>query len=82
MGAKWKLFLRSPSLKNLPVSISREWIESNQFGSYASSTIVGMNTRRKHGLLVYQKAIGTTPLVILSHLQEEVFIGQKPVSFI
>ena len=30
---------------------SREWLETNGIGGFASSTIVGMNTRRYHGLL-------------------------------
>lgn len=72
-----EIIFSKSELENLPVSLSREWIESNQFGSYASSTIVGMNTRRRHGLLIYKKNIESTPLLILSHLQEEIFIGQN-----
>ncbi len=32
--------------------LSREWLISNQLGSYASSTVINCNTRRYHGLLV------------------------------
>lgn len=32
--------------------LSKEWLLTNQRGSYASSTIVGCNTRRYHGLLI------------------------------
>jgi predicted glycogen debranching enzyme len=32
--------------------LSREWLLTNQRGSYASSTIFGCNTRRYHGLLI------------------------------
>lgn len=69
-------FIRQ-ELENLPASLSREWIDSNQLGSYASGTVIGMNTRRKHGLFVYQKEIGAQPLLILSHLQEELYLGQN-----
>ena len=31
---------------------SREWLETNGIGGYASSTVSGANTRRYHGLLV------------------------------
>ena len=31
---------------------SREWIVTNGIGGYASSSIIGANTRRYHGLLV------------------------------
>jgi len=39
-------------LVNLEYSLSRELIRSNRAGSYASSTIIGCNTRKYHGLLV------------------------------
>lgn len=39
-------------LINLEYSLSREMIRSNRAGSYASSTIIGCNTRKYHGLLV------------------------------
>ncbi|UCC23049.1 MAG: glycogen debranching enzyme family protein [Planctomycetota bacterium] len=32
--------------------LAKEWLLTNQRGSYASSTIVGCNTRRYHGLLI------------------------------
>ena len=39
------------SLK-LENSLSKEWIITNGIGGYASSTIIGANTRKYHGLLV------------------------------
>lgn len=39
-------------LINLEYSLSREVIRSNRAGSYSSTTIVGCNTRKYHGLLV------------------------------
>ena len=39
-------------LVNLEYSLSREVIRSNRAGSYASTTIIGCNTRKYHGLLV------------------------------
>ena len=39
-------------LVNLEYSLSRESIRSNRAGSYASTTIIGCNTRKYHGLLV------------------------------
>jgi len=32
--------------------LKREWIITNGIGGYSSSTIIGANTRRYHGLLV------------------------------
>ncbi|MFI5175644.1 MAG: glycogen debranching enzyme N-terminal domain-containing protein, partial [Terriglobia bacterium] len=37
---------------NLARSSTREWLEVNGLGGFASSTLCGMNTRRYHGLLV------------------------------
>src|SRR5210317_1608584 len=39
-------------LVNLEYSLAREMIRSNRAGSYASTTIIGCNTRKYHGLLV------------------------------
>lgn len=37
---------------NLEYSLSREMIRSNRAGSYSSTTIVGCNTRKYHGMLI------------------------------
>ncbi|MBN2484655.1 MAG: glycogen debranching enzyme family protein [Bacteroidales bacterium] len=39
-------------LINLEYSLSRETLRSNRAGSYASTTLIGCNTRKYHGLLV------------------------------
>lgn len=39
-------------LVNLEYALSRELIRANRAGSYASTTIIGCNTRKYHGLLV------------------------------
>lgn len=39
-------------LINLEYSLNREVIRSNRAGSYASTTLIGCNTRKYHGLLV------------------------------
>jgi predicted glycogen debranching enzyme len=39
-------------LINLEYSLSREMLRSNRAGSYSSTTIVGCNTRKYHGLLI------------------------------
>ncbi len=39
-------------LINLEFSLHREIIRSNRAGSYASTTIIGCNTRKYHGLLI------------------------------
>ena len=37
---------------NLEEGTKRDWIITNGLGGYASSTIIGANTRKYHGLLV------------------------------
>jgi len=39
-------------LINLEYSLSKEFIRTNRAGSYTSTTIVGCNTRKYHGMLV------------------------------
>jgi predicted glycogen debranching enzyme len=39
-------------LINLEYSLSRELLRSNRAGSFASTTIIGCNTRKYHGLLI------------------------------
>lgn len=51
-------------------AISREWIETNGLGGYASSTIIGTNTRRYHGLLIATTKPPLGRIVILSKLEE------------
>jgi len=46
------LMFEKSELVNLEYSLSRELIRSNRAGSYASTTMIGCNTRKYHGLLV------------------------------
>src|SRR4051794_34414602 len=56
----------------------REWLETNGLGGFAASSLIGMNTRRYHGLLVAAWRPPTGRLVMLSRFEEILFIdGQK-----
>ena len=56
-------------LVNLEFSLTREFIRANRAGSYASTTIVGCNTRKYHGLLISpQPGIDQDNHVLLSTL--------------
>lgn len=52
--------------------ISREWLATNGLGSYASSTVPGVNTRKYHGLLVAAMAPPVRRMVLLSRVEETV----------
>ncbi|MDP3785987.1 MAG: glycogen debranching enzyme N-terminal domain-containing protein, partial [Candidatus Omnitrophota bacterium] len=55
-------------------AVGKEWIETNGLGGYASSTIIGTNTRRYHGLLVATTRPPLGRMVILSKLEETVVL--------
>ncbi|MBN2523695.1 MAG: glycogen debranching enzyme family protein [Bacteroidales bacterium] len=56
-------------LVNLEYSLSREIIRTNRAGSYSSTTIIGCNTRKYHGLLVCPvENFGGERYVLLSSL--------------
>jgi predicted glycogen debranching enzyme len=56
---------------------SREWLETNGLGGFASSTIIGCNTRRYHGLLVAALNPPAGRTVLLSKLEEELVIDGR-----
>ncbi len=59
---------------DLDAALRREWLETNGLGGFASSTIIGLNTRRYHGLLVAATKPPVGRLVLLSKLEEILFI--------
>ena len=50
-------------------SMAREWLETNGLGGYASSTIIGCNTRKYHGLLVSPAPKSEQRFVFLSRIE-------------
>ncbi|HEV8591307.1 MAG TPA: glycogen debranching enzyme N-terminal domain-containing protein, partial [Pyrinomonadaceae bacterium] len=59
---------------NFEAASSREWLETNGLGSFASSTISGANTRRYHGLLTAATKPPLGRITMLSKLDETVII--------
>jgi predicted glycogen debranching enzyme len=57
---------------NLRNALSKEWLETNGLGSFASSSIIGANTRRQHGLLVASLRPPVERHVLLSKFEERV----------
>ncbi|HFE65094.1 MAG TPA: hypothetical protein ENK14_11890 [Caldithrix sp.] len=66
-----------PQFADIDDALSREWIETDQLGNYASSTILGLNTRKEHGLFVAKREDVPFPFILLSHLQEEIHNEDK-----
>jgi predicted glycogen debranching enzyme len=60
---------------NLDSALKKEWLETNGLGGFASSTIVGLNTRRYHGLLTAATRPPVGRLVLLSKLEETLIVA-------
>jgi predicted glycogen debranching enzyme len=62
---------------DLDAALRREWLETNGLGGFASSTIVGLNTRRYHGLLVAAIKPPVDRYVLLSKLEETLLLDGR-----
>ena len=58
-------------------AIRIEWLVTNGLGGYASSTVLGVNTRKYHGLLVAALHPPGDRTVCLAKLDEEVSVGSS-----
>ncbi len=66
-----KLMINKLDFEN---SINKEWLVTNGLGGFASSTIVGANTRKYHGLLVAPLNPPAQRYLLLSKLDESIEI--------
>ena len=57
--------------------IRKEWVLSNGIGGFASTTVVGANTRRYHGLLIAPILPPARRHLIISKLDESIKIGNE-----
>jgi predicted glycogen debranching enzyme len=64
----------SDILHGFESATSREWLETNGIGGFASSSIIGLNTRRYHGLLTAATQPPAGRMVLLSKMEETVVI--------
>ena len=62
---------------SLEEGLKREWLITNGIGGYSSSTIIGANTRKYHGLLIAPLMPPGNRQVILSKLDESVELAGK-----
>ena len=60
--------------RNFTEAIKREWYQTNELGGFAASTILSLNTRRDHGLLVASLRPPLGRYVLLSGLDETLYI--------
>ncbi len=72
------LSFNKSELVNLEYSLKREIIGANKTGAYCSTSIVGCNTRRYHGLLaVPVDAFGGVKHMLLSGLDESIIVNRR-----
>lgn len=62
---------------NFEEALSREWLETNGIGGFASGTISGANSRRYHGLLCAATKPPLGRVVMLSKFEETLTINGK-----
>src|SRR3990172_7288900 len=63
---------------DLAAGATREWLETNGLGGVAWWTIIGLNPRRYHGLLIAATHPPIGRMVLLSNLEEVLVIGGQP----
>src|SRR5262249_16647265 len=71
------IHLDTDILHNFDAAISREWLETNGIGGFACSTVIGLNTRRYHGLLTAAMQPPAGRVVLLSKFEETVLIENQ-----
>ena len=59
---------------DLQQALRREWLETNGLGGFAGSSIVGLNTRRYHGLLVAATKPPVGRFLLPSKLEETLLV--------
>jgi len=66
--------IASVSTRDKPIDelLTKEWLLTNECGSYASSTVIGCNTRGYHGLLISSLNPPVNRIMALAHCLEMV----------
>ena len=65
--------------QDLDTLLSKEWLLPNRIGAYASSSVLGCNTRRYHGLLIASASPPVDRIAALATVMEQVQVGQTSV---
>jgi predicted glycogen debranching enzyme len=65
------------ALSHFDSMVGKEWLVTNGLGGYSSSTVLGVNTRKYHGLLVAAVHPPKDRRVFLTKLDEDLIIGNS-----
>ena len=71
------IFFDRNTCSDFEKAVKKEWIETNGIGGYASSTILGVNTRGYHGLLIAATRPPLGRVLLLSKIEETLVIGDR-----
>jgi predicted glycogen debranching enzyme len=71
------LRLTKDDLSDFNNSMTKEWVITNGLGGYASSTVLGINSRKYHGLLVAALNPPGDRTVCLEKLDEEIIVDNQ-----
>lgn len=66
------------TLQTFHKALTLEWLETDGLGGYASSTVLGINTRRYHGLLIVASKPPVDRILLLAKLEETLTLGTTP----
>ncbi len=69
--------MSSEVLSRFTEAVQKEWLITNGLGGYASSTILGLNTRKYHGLLVAALHPPGARTVCLAKLDEDILVDDN-----
>jgi len=64
-------------LCDVEVARDKEWLVTNGIGGFASSSVIGLNTRRYHGLLVASLRPPVQRRVLVSSVDETAVLGER-----
>ncbi|MFH1221045.1 MAG: amylo-alpha-1,6-glucosidase [Candidatus Eisenbacteria bacterium] len=64
-------------LQDFEPALDREWLVTNGLGGYASSTVLGINTRKYHGLLVAALKPPVDRVLLVSRVEETLLLGES-----
>ena len=62
---------------NLKDGLEKEWLITNGIGGFASSTVIGANTRKYHGLLIAPLTPPARRFLVLSKVDESIIIDNN-----
>jgi len=76
-----EIILKSKDLSPLEKNLHKEWLITNGIGGYASSTVLGINTRKYHGLLISALYPPGSRTVHLEKIDEDIIIDNQTYRF-